>query len=288
MKCSQCNETLNDEIVGFSEESEKYYCIKCCRDHKHEFTFFEYRDGNLNPIPIGFTAAGINDFHKQFFYEREWIENRMGCPHALEKLDKGQPIFECSDKKFRCSECFYDSDFEDIIPLMKSDDGQILSIIPRKIPPFNLDVKFNCDDYGIKGQNINSTLSIINNKKNAITDIYVVVEAFAAKPLPENVSYPQYHDKIYPCCVFRKEMRNDLIKSEDKLTFEFNIAIPRDGEIKKGQFLKYPYEMELSEEYGETRLDIPKELMIYAQFTYKTCSGHTFYSYVETDVVKIE
>ena len=43
------------------------------------------------------------------------------------------------------------------------------------------------------------------------------------------------------------------------------------------------------EALGDTySTNIPKELMIYAYFTYKTCSGNTFYSYVKTDITNIK
>lgn len=289
MNCSKCNKKLDNEIIAFCEKCEEYYCMKCTKDHNHGLSFFECKNRELNLIPIGITAAGPNNTHRQFFYEKEWISNNLGCEHALEKLDEGLPIFDCEDHKYYCAECFYKSKLKEIRPLMKSEEGQILSLIPRKFHPFNIDFKFNSDGEGIKGDSINSIISIKNNKKNDITDINILIEAFAANPLPKNESYDSYWDKICSYCILQKEIYHDSIKSQDNLTIDIKLDIPLDGEIKKCQFMKYPYDDGKSNDYCENGfLDIPEKLMIYVNFTYKTCSGHIFHSYVETDLVNLK
>lgn len=286
--CSKCNKELDNEIIAFCEKCEKYYCMNCTKGHNHGLSFFEYKEGKKTLIKIGFTAAGPNDTHKQFYFEEKWILDNLGCEHAFEKLDASFPIFQCEDDKFYCAECFYKSNLKYIRPLMKSEDETILSLLPYKFHPYNLDFKITCDD-GIKGEFIKSRLSIKNNKKNDITDINIVIEAFAAEPLPEDGDYVSYYDEIYPYCILHKELYHDLIKSQDSLTIDTKLNIPLDGEIKKCQFMKYPYDDGQTNNYCENGfLNIPEKLMIYAEFTYKTCSGHTFNSYVETNLVNLK
>ncbi|WP_405268525.1 hypothetical protein [Methanobrevibacter sp.] len=289
MNCCNCNKELDNEIIAFCEKCEEYYCMKCTKGHNHHgLSFFEYKNNEKYLIPIGFTAAGPNDRHTQFYYEKEWILNNLGCEHVLKKLNEGLPVFNCENNKFYCDQCFHDSKLKYIRPLMKSEDGIIQSLIPYKFHPFNLDFNFSCDD-GTKGKSINSRISIKNNKKNDITDIKIVIESYAADPLPKNKSYDMYLDKIYPYYILCKELHHDLIKSEGILTIDIKLDIPLDGEIKKGQFLKEYYDDGTTNNYCENGLlNIPKELMIYAYFTYKTCSGNTFYSYVKTDIINIK
>lgn len=289
MNCSNCKRELDNEIIAYCEKCEKYYCMKCSKGHdNHGLSFFEYRNNEKILIPIGFTAAGPNDRHTQFFYEEEWILKRLGCEHALEKLNEGLPIFNCEDNKYYCAECFYNSKLKYIRPLMKSEDGTIHSLIPYKFPQFNLDFNIACDN-GTKGESINSRISIKNNKKNDISGLEIIIEAFAADPLPENESYDMYLDKIYPYHILHKELHHDLIKSGDNLTIDIKLDIPLDGKIKKCQFMKYPYDDGKTNNYCDNGfLNIPKELMIYVYFTYKTYSGNTFYSNVETDISNIK
>ena len=288
MNCFKCNKEFDDEIIAFCEKCEEYYCMKCTKGHNHGLTFFEYKNGEKYLIPIGFTAAGPNDRHCQFYYEEEWILKNLGCEHVIKKLNAGLPIFNCENNKFYCNECFHNSKLKYIIPLMKSKDGIIRSLIPHKFLPFNLDFNITCDN-GTKGKYINSRISIKNNKKNDITDIKIIIESFAAEPLPKNESYDIYFDEIYPFRILYKELHHDLIKSGDNLTLDIKLDIPSDGEIKKGELLKEYYDNGTTNKYCDNnRLNIPQELMIYAYFTYKTCSENTFYSYVETSITKIK
>ena len=89
MNCCNCNKELDNEIIAFCEKCEEYYCMNCTKNHNHGLSFFEYKDNEKYLIPIGFTAAGPNDRHTQFYYEKEWILNNLGCEHVLKKLNEG-------------------------------------------------------------------------------------------------------------------------------------------------------------------------------------------------------
>ena len=171
---------------------------------------------------------------------------------------------------------------------MKSNDGQIFSIIPNKIPPFNLDFKFYCEKVGTKGQTIKSRILIKNNKKNPITNIEIIIESFATDPLPADMSYPHYYDKIYPYCIFKKRIKQDIIESKKIFDIKLELDIPLDREIKKNKFLEFYDKNRDNRFLNEELLNIPEKLMIYAQFSYKTCSGNKFFSYLETDLVNIK
>ncbi|MEE0025253.1 hypothetical protein [Methanobrevibacter sp.] len=288
MKCAECKKELNNELIAFCEKCEKYYCISCSSNHGHKLSFCDYTNNKLTTIPIGITAAGINYTHRQFYFEKEIILNKMGCEHIIDKLDNGLPIFEGEDNLFYCSNCFYNSKLKYIRPVMKSNDGQIFSIIPNKIPPFNLDFKFNCEKLGTKGQTIKSRILIRNNKENPITDVEMIIESFAADPLPADIPYPHYYDKIYPYCIFKKRIKQNIIESKEIFNIEVKLDIPLDGEIKKNQFLQFYDENKDNKFLNEELLNIPEKLMIYAQFSYKTCPGNKFFSYLETDIVNIK
>ena len=80
-----------------------------------------------------------------------------------------------------------------------------------------------------------------------------------------------------------------MIKSKKQLKVELKVKIPKDGEIKVNQFVNFTINEELENEYVKGGfLKVPNELMIYAQFSYKTYSGFKYWTYVESDIVNLK
>lgn len=288
MKCDSCKRTLNDELVAFCEKCEKYYCMNCYTKHRnHKLIFNRLENGVLTKINTGISGAGINDTHHKYYTDEQTILRRRHCEHVKEDIESGKVIFRCEDGKVRCAECFYESKINNADPIMKTDENRLMLLLTRTYEPQNLEFEFDCDDEGTKGEEITLNLGITNNKLHDISDINVEIEAFAADPLPENTSLNMYREQMYSKYLLFKKFHFDEIKSKEAFKIELKVKIPEDGEIEKKQFTSF--DEGTSDEYvkGET-LNVPDRLMIYAHFTYKTCSGFRYWSYVETDIVNLK
>lgn len=94
-----------------------------------------------------------------------------------------------------------------------------------------------------------------------------------------------------------KEFKIDLIESNDILEISTKIRIPKDNEIQENQLLNSLYGetsnddeidyFNTSENSSIELLKIPKDLMIFAEFNYKTVSGYEYKSTIETGTVNI-
>lgn len=289
MKCDECNKQFNNEIIAYCEKCEKIYCMDCCKGHSHGLSFMRYENNEFFTIDIGVTAMGYVDYHEKVYSQQEEVLKNSRCPHVENKLNEGQPIFLCEDGKFRCSDCFYNSDMKTIRPLIKlNDESKLIWLIPSNFDPFDLNFKFECDDSGVKGENISANIKIKNNKKNPINDVNISVYAFAADPCPNNLSYGEYTDDLYPYFLIIKHLHHDLIKSNEVLDINFKLKIPHDGEIKINQFEElYIVDEDENSYCKEGFLNIPEKLMFYSCFSYKTYSQHVFISYIESVLVNI-
>ena len=289
MKCANCNKVLNDEIIAFCEKCEEIYCMSCCKGHGHGLSFMRYKNNELFTIPIGITGMGVFDTHHKFYLEPESILNRTKCPHAEDKMDDGQPIFECEDGKIMCGDCFYKSGMETIQPFLKVGDDELIWLLPSTFDPFDLNFTLECDNYGKKGQSINANIKIENKKKNPIKEVEISIGAVAADPCPLDISYESYLDDMYPYYLFVKNLQFNSIGSNEILTVELKLNIPADEEIEVNQFAEFYIEDGQDNTYCKNGfLYVPEKLMVYTCFSYKTLSDHIFMSYIETDVVNIK
>ena len=288
MKCNSCGKTLNDEMIAFCEKCEKHYCMDCYTKHRnHKLIFKRLENDILTRINTGITGAGINDTHHKHYTDEQTVLRRRCCEHVKEDMELGKVIFRCEDGKVRCAECFYKSKINNADPIMKTDENKLMLLLTHTYEPQNLEFEFNCDDEGTKGEEITLNLAITNNKLHDIEDININIEAFAAEPLPENTSLNMYREQMYSKYLLFKKFHFDEIKSKEPFKIELEVKIPKDGEIEKNQFTDFYEGMENEYEKNET-LTVPDKLMIYAHFTYKTCSGFRYWSYVESDVVNLK
>lgn len=289
MKCSNCERNLNDEIIAFCEKCEKYFCMECSSKHNsHRLTFARLENNNLIKINTGVSGAGIGDIHHKFYTDFEWISRKRKCEHVDSMIKSYYPIFFCEDGKIRCFNCFYESGITLTDPLIKIDDERLMWLLPHTYEPYNLDFIFNCDEVGVKGEEINLSLIIQNNKQNPIEDINVHVQSFAAEPLPDNISFLEYFDGLYPNQIIFKKFHFDTLDSGKNLKIDFKLRIPLDFEIKEGQFCNYSFDDKDDEYCVEGFLKIPNSLMIYADFDYKSCSGFRYYSSTECNRVNLK
>ena len=220
--------------------------------------------------------------------DEEWVLRHNPCPHVKEEMELEKVIFYCEDGKIRCSKCLFDSKINRANPIMKIDDeNRLMLLLTHTYEPQNLEFIFNCDDNGIKGEEITLNLTIMNNKLHDIEDININIEAFAAEPLPENTSLNIYREQMYSRYLILKTYHFDEIKSKKSFKIELKVKIPKDGEIKKNQFVNISEDIE-NEYVKDEVLNVPDKLMIYVQFTYKTYSGFKYWSYVESDVVNLD
>ena len=198
--------------------------------------------------------------------------------------------WNCEDGKIRCSKCFYETEMNKADPMMKIDDqNELMILLTHTYEPQNLEFTIDCDDEGIKGEEITLNLNIVNNKLHDIEDIDITIEAFAAEPLPENTSLNMYREEMYSKYLIFKTLHLDIIKSNEPFKIELKVKIPKDGEIKENQFVNFSCDEEKESEYvNEGLLNVPDKLMIYAQFTYKTYSGFKYWSYAEGDIIKLK
>ena len=289
MRCDNCNKDLNNEIIAYCEKCEEIYCMSCCKGHSHGLSFMRYERGQCSTIGIGITGMGYIDVHEKLYCDCDEILENSKCEHVEKKMNEGQPIFSCEDGMIRCSECFYNSDMKTIRPLIKlNDTNKLIWLIPSSFDPLNLNFQFTCDDKGIKGEHINANIKIENNKKNPINDVNIAVYAFSADPCPNNMTYGEYTEDLYPYYLIIKHLYVDSINSYDVLDIDFKLKIPKDGVIKINQFEEF-YIVDESENIycNGGRLDVPDNLMFYTCFSYKTYSNHVFVSYIETDVVNM-
>lgn len=289
MKCDSCGKTLSDEIIVFCEKCEKYYCMNCYTKHKrHKLVFKRLTDDIITNINTGVGGAGIGDTHHKFYTDEEWVLRHNPCPHVKEEMELEKVIFYCEDGKIRCSKCLFDSKINRANPIMKIDDeNRLMLLLTHTYEPQNLEFIFNCDNNGIKGEEITLNLTIMNNKLHDIEDININIEAFAAEPLPENTSLNIYREQMYSRYLILKTYHFDEIKSKKSFKIELKVKIPKDGEIKKNQFVNISEDIE-NEYVKDEVLNVPDKLMIYVQFTYKTYSGFKYWSYVESDVVNLD
>lgn len=291
MKCTNCGKTLKNEIIVFCEKCEEYYCMKCSRKHKnHGLTFLRLDKDNLKKIHVGVGGAGIGDTHHKFYTDSKWISRKNKCSHAESMVDLGYPIFYCNDGKIRCFDCIYDLEIILTDPLIKINDNDMMMwLLPSTYDPYNLEFRFDCDNNGIKGENISLNITIKNKKSNPIEDINICVEAFAADPQPPNITFNEYADSLYQNYVILKKFNFDSLGANEDLIINFEVEIPLDYEIMKGQIGDFSEDKIHDGESSEIEyLKIPNDLMIYAHFNYKTCSGFKFWSYIEKNIVKLK
>ena len=161
-------------------------------------------------------------------------------------------------------------------------------LFTRKFDPQNLEFRFECDDEGIKGENVNLTLTIRNNKLHDIEDINIKIESFAAEPISENTPVNIYRETTSPQYLILKTLHFDTIKSKEEFKYELSVRIPEDDEIKEFQIINSDDGCITPNNVENKTLKVPDNLMFYAQFTYKTFSGFQYWSYVETDIVKVK
>lgn len=289
MKCSGCGKDLNDGLMSFCEKCEKYYCMDCSRKHNvHRLTFTRLENNHLININTGVSGAGIGDIHQKLYTDLEWISRKRTCEHVDSMIKLDYPIFLCDDGKIRCHNCFYESGITLTDPLMKIDDKRLMWLLPHTYEPYNLDFTFECEEAGIKGGEVNMSLTIQNHKQNPIGDINIQIQSFAAKPLPDNISFLEYCDGLYQNYIIFKEFHFDILSSGKDLKIEFKARIPLDFEIKKGQFCDFSFDEENDEYSNNGFLKIPDNLMIYASFNYKTVSGFRYYSDIEANIVELK
>ena len=290
MNCDSCGKILKDELVAYCEKCEKFYCMNCYTKHRnHKLVFKRLTNDVLTNINTGISGAGIGDTHHKFYTDEEWILRHQLCGHAKEDMELGKVIFYCEDSKIRCSKCFYESKMNNADPIMKNDENKLMLLLTRTYEPQNLEFTFKCDNEGIKGNEITLNLTIINNKLHDIKDIDVNIESFSANILPENTSLNAYREQMYSKYLINKTFHFDVIKSKKQLKVELKVKIPKDGEIKENQFVNFTIDEKMENEYvKEGLLKVPNELMVYAQFSYKTYSGFKYWSYVEKDIVNLK
>lgn len=289
MKCDSCGKTLEDEIIAFCEKCEKYYCMNCSIKHKHnEINFLRIDDNQLTRINTGVGGAGIGDTHHKFYTNKEWISRHRQCEHAEQDLEMGKAIFYCEDGKIRCAKCLCESGITNANPIIKTEDNKLLLLLTYKFEPQNLEFTFKCDEKGAKGKKITLKLIIENKKSNEIKDINICIESFAADPLPENANLNIYREQMYSRYLIYKEIQIPSIESKERKTIELEVNIPEDGEIKENQFVNFEFEGIENTNDSPKSLKVPNDLMIYAQFSYKTVLGFQYWSYTEGEIVKLK
>lgn len=289
MKCSDCGKDLNDGLISFCEKCEEYYCIECSRKHNnHRLTFARVENNHLININTGVSGAGIGDIHQKLYTDLDWISRKRKCVHVDSMIKLNYPIFLSDDGKLRCHNCFYESGITLTDPLMKIDDKRIMWLLPYTYEPYNLDFTFECEERGVKGGEVKMSLIIQNHKQNPIEDINIQIQSFAAKPLPENISFLEYSDGLYPNQIILKKFHFDTLDSGKNLKIDFKVRIPLDFEIKEGQFCNFSFDDGDDEYCVEGFLKIPNSLMIYADFDYKSYSGFRYYSSTECNIVNLK
>ncbi|PWB88076.1 hypothetical protein [Methanobrevibacter thaueri] len=289
MKCDSCGKTFEDDIIAFCEKCEKYYCMNCSIKHKHnEINFLRIEDNQLTRINTGIGGAGIGDTHHKFYTDKKWISRHRPCKHAEQELKIGKPIFYCDDGKIRCTDCLYESGIINVEPIIKTEDEKLLLLLTHTFEPQNLEFRVKCDKKGVKGGKVTLKLIIENKKSHEIRDINIRIESFAANPLPQNKNLNIYREEMYSRYLIYKKILIQSIKSKERKTIELEVDIPEDGEIKENQFVNFEVEGIENNNDNPESLKVPNDLMIYAQFTYKTFLGFEYWSYVEEEIVKLK
>lgn len=304
MKCNDCGHELN-KYLTYSEKNETYYCMNCC--HKHvddDLVYIKIKNNQLQLLNIGVSAAGIGKQFQKLYTNEKWILRHDRCEHLQNIENIKYPIFYCSDGKIICSECFYDKNIDRVDPLMKSDSinengDNILLQFPFTYEPHNLEFSFECDDTGIKGEEINGKIIIKNNKQYPIKNIQLNIESYATPPWDGNKPYGRHWENNYSKLIIYKEFKISLIESNDSLEISTKLRIPQDNEINENQIFNSIYGETLIQTTDDEICDnsisnnqnislkIPKELMIFANFNYKTQSGYEYKSTIEAETVNI-
>lgn len=289
MKCDSCEKTLKDETIAFCEKCEKYYCMNCSINHKHnEINFLRIDDNQLTRINTGVGGAGIGDTHHKFYTDKEWISRHRQCEHVKQEIEIGKPIFYCKDGKIRCADCLYESEITIVEPIIKIEDNKLLLLLTHTFEPQNLEFAFKCDKNGLKGEKVTLKLIIENKKSKEIRNIDICIESFAADPLPKNKNLNIYREEMYSRYLIYKEIHIPSINSKERKTIELEVDIPKDGEIKENQFVNFEIDRIENKNNSLKSLKVPNILMIYAQFTYETVLGFRYWSYAEGEIIKLK
>lgn len=269
LRCRGCNKQLNNNDLAYCEKCEEYYCMECCYKHvNHGIVFFRYENEKLNKINVGVSGAGGGDIHDKFYEKNNWIMTQKTCEHAINILENNKPLFFCEDGKIRCYECFFDEKINIADPILKVNTDTFMWLLPYTYDPYDLEFEFECDNKGIKGQSINSSIIIKNNKKFPITDLCIKVESFA----DDIDNY--WMESSESRCLISTKIPIGIIDSQKEIKIPLKIYIPKDDEVKEYDFVDYSFADEYSEFPNDTKkLKVPNNLKLFVCFSYRTISG---------------
>lgn len=285
MKCFSCGKKIDDEPVAFCEKCEKYYCMDCCHKHiNHGIIFFRNKNDSLQDIDVGVSGAGGGDIHEKFYEDTKWILSQKRCSHAIDKLNEYKPLFFCEDGIIRCPDCFFNSNVTRVDPILKlTDKDKFMWLIPCTYNPYNLKFDVECVDTSIKGHSIDLKIFIENNREYSIKDIEVTVEAFA------NDVSNYWWDADESKCLILTKVHMDSITPGKIICLPLQVRVPLDGEIKENDFIDFSFTDEYYEFPSENKkLNVPDILKLYSSFSYKSCTGFEYYSYVECNEIKLK
>jgi hypothetical protein len=75
---------LNNELISYCENCEKYSCIQCSLKHKmHNLVYLKKKGKKLETLDIGVSGAGLMESYQTIYTPINWFDKQnFACEHS--------------------------------------------------------------------------------------------------------------------------------------------------------------------------------------------------------------
>ena len=272
LKCEECDAILNNELIAYCENCEKYLCIQCSLKHKMQnLVYIKKKKEKLEILDIGVSGAGFMEPYQTIYTPINWFDKQnFACKHSKNYFKKGYPVFYDYNGNIFCHECFYKSEDNLCDPyILIESKNNAKCLFPFTYKPSNINILFNGENYGAKGEKSQFSIFIENNKKNTIYDLDILIEGYACETMKKNMLYEEFSEINFDKKIITHNIKIDKIQGKSSKNINFELKIPTDEEIND-------------------ELTIPNNLTLYAVFNYKTISKYRYlFHYIGKHTVKL-
>ena len=272
LNCEECGTILNNELISYCENCEKYSCIQCSLKHKmHNLVYLKKKGKKLETLDIGVSGAGLMESYQTIYTPINWFDKQnFACEHSQYYFKKGFPVFYDYNGNIFCHECFYKSENNLCDPyILIESKNNVKCLFPFTYESSNINILFTGENRGLRGEKSQFNIFIENNKRNALYELDILIEGYACETMPNNMVYEEFSEINFNKKIITHNIKIDKIKGESSKNINFELKIPLDNELT-GDVI------------------IPNNLTLYAVFNYKTISKYVYsFRYIGKHTIKL-